>query len=129
MSIRLLIADDHDLMREALRLMFEDTEVDVVAEATDGLEAFQQLNQHEVDVALVDIEMPQADGFVFLQMVKQTGMVVGALMHSVECGANAKRRCQVLGARGMVAKNGDGDAVLNAVRRVHAGDEVWESGW
>lgn len=129
MSIRLLIADDYDLMREALRLTFHATEVEVVAEAADGLEAFEQLNQHDVDIALVDIEMPRADGFVFLQLVKQTGMVVGALMHSVECGANARRCSKELGARGMIVKNGDGAAVLDAVRRVHAGEEVWDDGW
>lgn len=129
MSIRLLIADDYDLIRDGLRLSFEGTEVQIVAEATDGLEAFEQLSQHEVDVALVDIQMPRADGFVFLQLVKQTGMVVGVLMHTIHDGANTVRRCQELGARGMVAKNGDGDVLLEAVRRVHAGEEVWDCGW
>jgi DNA-binding NarL/FixJ family response regulator len=129
MSIRLLIADDHDLMREGLRLTFEVTEVQVVAEASDGQEAFEHLNQHDVDVALVDIQMPRADGYVFLQLVKETGMVVGVLMHTLDCGTNSVRRCRELGARGLIAKNGDGEALLNAVRRVHAGEEVWDYGW
>lgn len=129
MSIRLLIADDHDLMREGLRLTFEGTEVQVVTEAIDGQEAFEQLNQHDVDVALVDLHMPRADGYVFLRLVKETGMVVGVLMHTLDCGTHAVRRCRELGARGLIAKNGDGEALLSAVRRVHGGEEVWDCEW
>ena len=127
MNIRLLIADDHDLIREALQLTFEGTEVQVVAEATDGQEAFDRLQEHEVDVALVDVRMPRADGYVFLSLVRQAGMAVAVLMHSVHDGAAMNRRCRELGVRGLVAKGHDGDALLKAVRRIHAGEEVWES--
>lgn len=126
MDIRLLVADDHELIRYGLRLVFEGTEVQIVAEACDGVEAFELLSQHQVDVALVDIQMPRADGFAFLQLVQETGIVVRALMHTVEVGTNSVRRCRELGARGIVAKGHDGDVLLNAVRRVHAGEEVWE---
>jgi len=125
MTIRLLIVDDHDLVREGLRLMFEGTEVDVVAEAADGQEAFEKLSNQPVDVALVDLRMPRADGFRFLELVRQAGWKLPVvLMHTVDDGAKSFRRCQELGAKGLVLK-GHENQLLDAVRMVHAGQTLW----
>jgi len=123
LTIRLLIADDHDLVRDGLRLTFEGTDVQIVAEAADGQQAFEQLNQHAVDVALVDISMPRADGFRFLELVREAGVMVPVLMHSVHDGY--VRRCRDLGAKGFVLKGQEKDVLLAAVQAVHAGNEFW----
>lgn len=126
MSIRLMIVDDHPLVREGLRLMFEGTDVDVVAEASDGLEAYVQLTRQPVDVALVDIRMPNADGFQFLEMLRAAERKLPVvLMHSVQDGRQAMRRCQELGAKGLLSKSQDQDQLVDAVRKVHAGQELW----
>ncbi len=126
MSIKLMIVDDHDLVREGLRLMFEGTEVEIVAEAADGLEAFEKLQQHPVDVALVDIRMPRADGFQFLAMLREAGLKLPVvLMHSVQDGTNAVRRSQELGAKGLLHKGRDQEQLVHAVRVVHTGQELW----
>jgi DNA-binding NarL/FixJ family response regulator len=126
MSIKLMIVDDHDLVREGLRMTFEGTDVEVVAEAADGLEAFEKLKRQPVDVALVDIRMPRADGFQFLELLKKEGLKLPVvLMHSVQDGMHAVRRCQELGAKGLIGKDHDQGYLLKAVESIHAGNEVW----
>lgn len=63
MSIRLLIADDHELVREGLRATFEHTQIDIVGEATTCRQAIQLANTVLADVMLLDISMPGGDGF------------------------------------------------------------------
>lgn len=125
MAIQLLIADDHELVRDGLRMTLEGTDVQIVAEAADGREAFEALQQHDIDVSLVDISMPYADGFEFLELVRRAGIVVPVVMHSVHDGSEYLRRCQHLGAKGFVLKGQDRDVLLSAVRAVHAGNEFW----
>lgn len=126
MPIRLMIVDDHELVREGLRLTFEGTDIKVVTEAADGQEAFEKLQQQPVDVALVDIRMPTADGFQFLQMLRDAGLKLPVvLMHSVQDGALAVRRCQDLGARGLIRKGEEKDQLLAAVHSIYAGRDLW----
>lgn len=126
MTIRLLIVDDHDLVREGLRLTFAGTDVEVVAEATDGFDAFERLQHQSVDVALVDIRMPRADGFQFLHLLRDAGMSLPVvLMHSVDDGVKSIRRCLEMGARGLIRKGHDKDELLDAVRKVYAGQQCW----
>ncbi len=125
MQIRLLIADDHEIVREGLRVTFENTNVRIVVEAHDGQQAFELLQQHEIDVALIDISMPRVDGFRFLELVRESDVVVSVLMHSVHDGNEYLRRCQNLGAKGFILKGQEKKVLLSAVRAVHAGDEFW----
>ncbi|MDP1797251.1 MAG: response regulator transcription factor [Planctomycetaceae bacterium] len=125
MTIRLLVADDHEIVRDGLRMTFENTRVRIVAEAVDGQHAFELLQQHEVDVALIDISMPRADGFQFLELVRQADIDVRALMHSVHDGSEYLRRCQKLGAKGFLLKGQEKTVLLAAVSAVHNGNEFW----
>lgn len=124
-TIRLLIADDYQVVRDGLRMTLEGTEVHIVAEAADGQQAFRELQKHGADVALVDISMPQADGFRFLELVQEAGAIVSVLMHSVHDGGEYLRRCRNLGARGLILKGQEREVLLTAIRTVHAGKEYW----
>lgn len=93
---------------------------------TDGLDAFEKLKQQSVDVALVDIRMPRADGFRFLQLLRDAGMSLPVvLMHSVADGMKSVRRCLEMGVRGLIAKGHDKAELLEAVRKVYSGQQVW----
>ncbi|HET6424736.1 MAG TPA: response regulator transcription factor [Planctomycetaceae bacterium] len=128
-GIRLLIVDDQAVIREGLRLTFEGTDISVVAEAADGRVAFELLSQHSVDVALVDVRMPRADGFDFLQSVSDAGMNLPVvLMHTIDEGTKTANRCRELGARGLILKGQDREDLLQAIRAVHAGRHLWSSG-
>lgn len=125
--IRVMIVDDHELVREGLRMMFEGADVDVVAEAADGQEAFEKVQLQPIDVALVDIRMPRADGFRFLELLRAAGLKLPVvLMHSVQDGTQAVRRCQELGAKGLLNKGQDQDRLIEAIRIVHAGQDLWD---
>jgi DNA-binding NarL/FixJ family response regulator len=127
MPIRLMIVDDHEMVREGLRLTFEGTDIEVVAEAADGQEAFDKLKQHAIDVALVDIRMPRADGFQLLEMLRNAGLKLPVvLMHSVQDGTQAIRRCQDLGAKGLIRKGEEKEQLLTAVHSVHSGRDLWD---
>lgn len=122
-KIRLLIADDHAVVRDGLRLAFEATEVQIVVEAKDGQEEFDALRHEDIDVALIDISMPRADGFRFLDLVRQANLSVPVIMHSAHEGY--LKRCRECGTQGFVLKGQEGDVLVAAVRAVHAGQEFW----
>lgn len=128
MTIRLLIVDDHATVREGLRMTFDATDVLVVAEAASGLEALEQLRAQPVDVVLLDIQMPFADGFQFLAELRAAGDVVPVLMHSVYEGPHFVRRSRELGAQGLLRKGHEKETLLAAIHAVHAGQQVWEPG-
>lgn len=123
MPIRLLIADDHELVRDGLRMTFEGTEIEVRVEATNGEQAFDELRRHELDVALIDISMPGSDGFRFLELARGAGIEMPVVMHSAHEGY--VRRCQTAGANGFVLKGQEKDVLVAAVCAVHAGQEFW----
>lgn len=123
LPIHLLIADDHEVIRDGLRLTFDATEISIVAEATNGRDAFEQLGRYGIDVALVDISMPGGDGFLFLELVRQAGLTVPVVMHSMNDGHVYRSRA--LGAAGFVVKGQD-HKLLPAVRAVYAGGEFWD---
>lgn len=123
LKIRLLIADDHQLVRDGLRISFEGTEVEIVAEAVNGHDAFEALAQILVDVVLMDINMPVADGFRFLELIRAAGNPVPVLMHSVN--SEYIRRCRDLGANGFIVKGDDKNTLLAAVHAVYAGHQYW----
>lgn len=126
MPIRLMIVDDHELVREGLRMMLEGTDLEIVAEAADGLEAFETVRLQSIDVALVDIRMPKADGFQFLEMLRAAGLKLPVvLMHSVQDGTQAVRRCQELGAKGLLHKGQDQDRLIESLQKVYEGQELW----
>lgn len=127
MPIRLLIVDDHALVREGLKLSFAGTDAQVVAEAVSGEAAFAELMRHTVDVALVDVRMPGSDGFRFLELVRQAGLKLPVvLMHTVNDGSENVRRSRSLGAVGLLPKGLGRDDLIGAIRQVHAGESLWE---
>jgi len=126
MKTRLLIVDDHELIRDGIRELLHGSDVVVVAEAANGHEALEKLGQHEVDVALVDIRMPGCDGFDFLTRLRnRDGAAPRVLMHSVEGGWKAVQRCAELGAHGLIPKGQEKNELIRAIQRVQAGSEVW----
>jgi DNA-binding NarL/FixJ family response regulator len=127
MAIHLLIVDDHAFVREALRMTLSDTEIDIVAEAGDGQEGFEAAQQHRVDVALVDVQMPRADGFQFLRLVRDAGLKLRVVMHSSWNRSEFVSASRDLGACGFVVKGDDTDALINAIRAAALGGE-WGDG-
>jgi DNA-binding NarL/FixJ family response regulator len=120
--IRVLVADDHGVLRDGLcRLLETDPEIRVVAAANDGHEAVAQAAATRPEVVLMDISMPKMDGIeatrAIVSNVPGTGVVMLS-MHGNDC---VVREALDAGARGYLLKDSAGAEVLRAVRAVAAG--------
>ena len=91
-----------------------------------GEEAFEKLQQHAADVALVDVRMPESDGYRFLELIRAAGLSLPVVMHTIQSGAETIRRCRELGAVGLVAKGEEPDVLRDAVRAASAGRQFWD---
>ena len=70
MSIRLLVCDDHEVIRTGLVTLLAGTDIDIIAEAANGKEAVEQAEKHHPDVVLLDIRMPDGDGLATLEKLR-----------------------------------------------------------
>jgi DNA-binding NarL/FixJ family response regulator len=125
-TVRLLLGDDHKIVREGLKMVLaDDPAVQVVAEADTGpavLDAVQTLQGPQgIDVVLLDIAMPGMDGLDVLQVLKRDWPGLPVLMLSTYPEKQYAVRCIKLGASGYLNKSTDPDALMAAVHRVAAG--------
>lgn len=127
MTIRLLIVDDHDFIRESLRAVFLATDVDVVAEADGGRAGLKRVAEHHPDVALVDLSMPDGDGLEFLAHARHAAPDLRVLIYSAQSRPRDIERSRLLGASGYLIKGVvDGGQLLTAVRSAVTRGHAWE---
>jgi two-component system invasion response regulator UvrY len=125
-TVRMLLGDDHKIVREGLKMVLaDDPAVQVVAEADTGpavLDAVQSLQGSQgIDVVLLDIAMPGMDGLDVLQALRRDWPGLPVLMLSTYPEKQYAVRCIQLGASGYLNKSTDPDALVAALRRVAAG--------
>jgi len=125
MSIRLLIADDHAVVRAGLRTMVADSEIEIVAEACNGAEAMQLVAQHSPDVVMLDVRMPESDGIACLGRLRAELPELPVLMFSAYDNPTYIARAVALGAAGYLVKTASQDDILSAIQRVAAGEPIW----
>ncbi len=119
---RVIIADDHTLMRQSLSKLVADTDgFEVVGEAARGDEVLALVAGTEPDVLLVDIEMPGADGLSIAQMLNDEGADVRVLFVTMHDEDAALRQAVRANAAGFVSKAATTDELLNALKVVAAG--------
>lgn len=121
MPIRILIADDHDVVREGLRYAFLSTDVEVVAEAADGAQAVRYALDGSVDVVLLDLRMPgDGDGIAALAEIKAAKPCLPVLIYSAHDRPDLVQRCRELGAHSCLSKQVDVQTLLAAIRAAYA---------
>lgn len=125
MSIKLLIADDHEVVRCGLRSMIADTDIEIVAEASTGDEAIQRAVEAEPDVVLMDIRMPGGDGLNALGRLKLERPDMPVLMLSTYDNPTYVARAVALGAAGYVLKGVSRQELLEAIQKVARGEGAW----
>ncbi len=127
--IRVLIADDHALVREGTReLLSKHRDIDVVSTAEDGLEARAQIEELEPDVALVDISMPGLSGIDLTEQVARSHPGVAVLILTVHDEEGYIRALLQAGAAGYLLKDVGEEDLVGAIRSVHAGESVLHPG-
>ena len=121
-SIRVLIADDHPMVRQGLRVFLElEPDLEVVGEAADGAEAAALTAELLPDVVLLDLVMPGVDGLAALEMLAEQGLAERALVVTSFGEHRSALPALRAGARGYISKDVDPAALATAVRAVAAG--------
>jgi len=120
--INILLADDHTLIRQGLRKVFDaEKDLRVAGEATNAAEVLDLLSSTKVDLLLLDINMPGRSGIELLQDLRRRFPKVKTLMLSMHPEENVAMRAIKAGAAGFVSKNATPEELLNAIRKVAAG--------
>jgi len=122
MTIRVLLADDHALMREGLRALLATTpDIEVVGEVRTGREAERQVARLNPDVVLMDIAMPELNGIEAARVIHLRCPAVRIVMLSMHATAEYVYRAFEAGACGYLLKEMAVEEVITAVRTVHGG--------
>jgi DNA-binding NarL/FixJ family response regulator len=120
-----LLADDHVLVRQGIRQFLEDAgDIEVVAEASDGAEAIRLIQEHQPDVAVLDIRMPKVSGVEATRRIKDRFPKVRVLVLTAYDDDPYVFALLQAGADGYVLKTASADELVHAVRTVHAGQSA-----
>ncbi|RJR33441.1 MAG: DNA-binding response regulator, partial [Deltaproteobacteria bacterium] len=120
--IRILLADDHSIVRAGLRRIIEDSgDIEVIAEAADGHEAVQKAHESQPDVAVIDISMPIMDGLEVVSQLHHYYPKMPILILTMHEEEQYVFRAISAGARGYITKRSAPEQMVNAIRKVHAG--------
>jgi DNA-binding NarL/FixJ family response regulator len=120
--IRIVLADDHVMVRQGIRQFLEEAgDVEVVAEAGDGAEAVRAVDAHQPDVAVLDIRMPGVTGVEATRQIKARFPQVRVLVLTAYDDDPYVFALLQAGADGYVLKTASGDELVRAVRTVHGG--------
>ncbi len=123
MSITVFIADDHAMMRDGLKYMLApQRDIKVVGEAANGLEAVQQVTRLRPDVVIMDITMPYLNGLEAAGRLAELQPSVKVIILSMHRAPEYISRAFQAGARGYLLKEAASEELLEAVRRVYAGE-------
>jgi DNA-binding NarL/FixJ family response regulator len=123
--IRILLADDHALVRAGFRALLEEmSEVEIAAEASDGREALRLIEELKPDLALLDISMPGLNGLEVAAQVGQKHRRTRCIILSMHVDDEYIRRALAAGAAGYLLKNSDRQELQMAVRAAARG-ETW----
>jgi two-component system, NarL family, response regulator NreC len=121
-SIRVLVCDDHALLRSGLRrLLADEPEIEVVAEAADAEQAIARSGELEPDVVLLDVVMPGRDGIDALPDLREAAPGCKALVLSMQDDPSYVRRAFAAGASGYLLKDAADAELVHAIREVAAG--------
>lgn len=121
-ALRLLLADDHRMLRQGLRLSMEEAGFDVVGEAGDGEEAVRLAGSLRPDVVLMDVSMPLLDGIEATRLVRRRQPSTHVVMLTMHGESDVMTRALQAGANGYLVKDCSTEEVVSAVRMAADGE-------
>ena len=126
--IRLLIADDHPMVRDGLRALFDELpDIEVVGEAANGREAVEGAVVHRPDVMIMDLAMPDVDGFAATSEIKRVAPEVAVLVLTMSGDDVTVAKAMRAGAQGYLLKGATKEEILRAVTSVAGGEAIFGS--
>ena len=124
-KIRIVVADDHPIFRDGLcKLLALEEDFEVVAQAQDGRQVLEVLQQLEPDILLLDLKMPGLDGLATLQRLQAVKNKTRVIVLTASDDKNEFVQAMRLGTSGIVLKQTATELLIKSIRRVHAG-EIW----
>ena len=128
MSIRLLVCDDHEVIRTGLVSLLAGSDIEIVAQAASGKEAVAQAQKHLPDVVLLDIRMPDCDGLATLEKLKAAVPDSRVVMLSTYDNPTYIARAVALGANDYVLKGSTREAIITTIKAAANGESPSRSG-
>jgi DNA-binding NarL/FixJ family response regulator len=120
--IRILVADDHSVVRRGLSHIFAmSPDIVIAAEASNGSEVLEKLKTTPVEVLLTDISMPDTDAVELVKRVKAEHPAVAVLVHSMHAETPIASRMLKAGASGYITKDSEPEQLIGALRKVAGG--------
>ena len=124
-KIRIVVADDHPIFRDGLcKLLALEEDFEVVAQAQDGRQVLEVLQQQSPDILLLDLKMPGLDGLATLQRLQAVKNKTRVIVLTASDDKNEFVQAMRLGTSGIVLKQTATELLIKSIRRVHAG-EIW----
>ena len=124
-KIRIVVADDHPIFRDGLcKLLALEEDFEVVAQAQDGRQVLDVLQQYEPDILLLDLKMPGLDGLATLQRLQAVKNKTRVIVLTASDDKNEFVQAMKLGTSGIVLKQTATELLIKSIRKVHAG-EIW----
>lgn len=128
MRIRVMLVDDHALMREGIKQLFKiDRCMDVVSEANDGEECLEKLAECKPDILLLDINMPKKNGIEVLKEIRERNISVKVLILTMYSDIEFLRRAVAIGVNGYLTKNVEFAELKHAIFMVLQGENYVQS--
>jgi DNA-binding NarL/FixJ family response regulator len=125
-TIRIVIADDHTLLRDGLRALFSSVpDIEVVGEAETGSEVIARASELHPDVILMDIQMPGVNGIQATRQIMNTNPEIGVIVVTMYEDDDSVFAAMRAGARGYILKGADQDEMLRAIRAVAQGEALF----
>src|SRR5580698_5066763 len=124
-KIRIVVADDHPIFRDGLcKLLALEEDFEVVAQASDGRQVLDVLQQFQPDILLLDLKMPGLDGLATLQRLQAVKNKTRVIVLTASDDKNEFVQAMKLGTSGIVLKQTATELLIKSIRKVHAG-EIW----
>ena len=125
--IRVMIADDHSMVREGIKQLLElEGDITVVAEASNGKECIEQLDEEQTDVLLLDINMPNMNGLQVLQCLRENNRKVKVLILTIHNEVEYLVKAVEIGVDGYVLKDSNSSVLKKAINTVYNGESFIE---
>ena len=125
MSVRVLITDDHLIIREGLRLIFDTVpEIELVGEANNGQEALDAVEKLQPDVVLMDLQMPVMDGITAVEALRQSHPKLAVIILTTYKENDLMFRGLAAGARGYLLKDTDRQTLIDTIQAAARGEAL-----
>ncbi|MEM6688876.1 MAG: response regulator transcription factor [Planctomycetota bacterium] len=125
-KIRVLLVEDHSVMRLGLRAAFEGTEVEVVGEAISSQEALEKSNEIQCDVVLLDVRLGEENGLGTLARLKLEHPETPVIIYSAHDNPTYVARALALEAASFVLKSEPVSRLIEVLKLAHAGEQAWQ---